>query len=528
MVSKSQRRAAAHLAMLATSLCVSWLSAPAFAAVETVKADLTVHADQPKSKIDRNIYGQFAEHLGAGIYGGLWVGENSKIPNTRGYRNDVVAALKTLGVPLVRWPGGCFADEYHWREGIGPRDKRPVKVNTTWGGVEETNAFGTHEFLDFAELIGADAYVNGNVGTGSPQETAEWVEYITSDTKSTLANLRRQNGRDKPWKLPYFAVGNETWGCGGNMRPEFYADVYRQFATFIKAPKENRPKIIASGSNGSDLNWTEVMMKQAAKEMDALSVHYYTLPTGNWKKKGSATQFGEDEWMSTMSRTLKMEELISNHSAIMDKYDPEKRVGLLVDEWGTWYDVEPGTNPGFLFQQSSMRDAVVAAVNLNIFHNHSDRVRMSNIAQMINVLQAMILTNNEKMVVTPTYHVFEMYKPFQGATLIPVDLSQVQYKLGDTSVPTLHASASKDANGKLHLAIANLDPNRGATISVSLAGATVKNATGRILTAPAMNTINTFDKPDAVKPAPYKGASVRGGKLSLSVPAKSVIVIELS
>ena len=524
MIRSIRRRAAAPLAVLALSVCSSMASA----AAETVKADLTIHADTPKSQINKDIYGQFAEHLGSGIYGGLWVGEDSKIPNTRGYRNDVVAALKNLKVPLVRWPGGCFADEYHWREGIGPRDKRPVKVNTTWGGVEETNAFGTHEFLDFAEMIGADTYVNGNVGTGSPQEMAEWVEYMTSDTKSTLANLRRANGRDKPWKIAYFAVGNETWGCGGNMRPEFYADVYRQFATFIKAPKENKPKIIASGSNGSDLNWTEVLMKNAAKEMDAISVHYYTLPTGNWKKKGSAIQFGEDEWMSTMSRTLKMEELVSNHSAILDKYDAEKRVGLLVDEWGTWYDVEPGTNPGFLFQQSSMRDAVVAAVNLNIFHNHSDRVRMSNIAQMINVLQSMILTKDEKMVLTPTYHVFEMYKSFQGATLLPVDLSKIEYKLGDKAVPALHASAAKDASGKVHLAIANLDPNRGAQISVSLAGITVKGANGRVLTAPAMNTINTFEKPDAVKPVPYKGATVRGGKLNLNVPSKSVIVLELT
>jgi alpha-N-arabinofuranosidase len=520
------RRAAAPLAVLAMStLAVSAIAATNAA----VKADLTIHADTPKSTINKDIYGQFAEHLGAGIYGGLWVGESSKIPNTRGYRNDVVAALKNLKVPLVRWPGGCFADEYHWREGIGPRDKRPVKVNTTWGYVEENNSFGTHEFLDFAEMIGADVYVNGNVGTGSPQEMAEWVEYMTSDTKSTLANLRRANGRDKPWKIAYFAVGNETWGCGGNMRPEFYADVYRQFATFIKAPKDNHPKIIVSGSNGSDLNWTEVMMKNIpVKQMDALSVHYYTLPTGNWKKKGSATQFGEDEWMSTLSRTLKMEELISNHSAIMDKADPEKKVGLLVDEWGTWYDVEPGTNPGFLFQQSSMRDAIVAAVNLNIFHNHSDRVRMTNIAQMINVLQAMILTKDEKMVLTPTYHVFEMYKGFQGATLLPVDLSKVDYKFGESTVPALHASAAKGANGKVQLAIANLDPNHNAQISVSLAGITVKSAAGRILTAPAMNTINTFEKPDAVKPETYQGATVKGGKLNLSVPSKSVIVLELS
>jgi alpha-L-arabinofuranosidase len=526
MIGMHRRRASAHLAVLVLSTAACFASMTA-AAAETVKADLTIHGDTPKSKINRNIYGQFAEHLGAGIYGGVWVGEDSKIPNTRGYRNDVVDALKKLGVPLVRWPGGCFADEYHWREGIGPRDKRPVKVNTTWGGVEENNAFGTHEFLDFAELIGADAYVNGNVGSGSPQEMAEWVEYITSDTKSTLANLRRQNGRDKPWKLPYFAVGNETWGCGGNMRPEFYADVYRQFATFIKAPKENRPKIIASGANSFDVNFTEVLMREAGKRMNALSVHYYTLVPGKWPPRGSATQFSENEWIATLFQTLRMDELIRNHSAVMDKYDPDKKVELLVDEWGTWYEVEPGTNPGFLYQQNSLRDAVVAAINLNIFHAHSDRVKMTNIAQMVNVLQAMILTNNEKMVLTPTYHVFEMYKPFQDATFLPVDLSNVDYKLGETTVPALHASASRDAQGKVHVGLANLDPNRAATVTVKVAGGSVKKATGRVLTAPAINAINTFDKPDTVKPVAYKGATVRGGQVSMNVPAKSVIVLEL-
>ena len=492
-------------------------------AAENVSATVTIHADQPGPVIDRNIYGQFAEHLGHGIYEGIWVGENSPIPNTRGYRNDVVAALKKLKVPVVRWPGGCFADEYHWREGIGPRDQRPVKVNTHWGAVEEPNSFGTHEFMDFAELIGADAYVSGNVGSGSPQEMAEWVEYITSDTKSTLAELRRKNGRDKPWRLPYFGVGNETWGCGGNMRPEFFADLYRQYQTFVKGPRDNQPQKIASGANVADYHWTEVMMSQAAKYMDAYSMHYYTFP-GRWADKGASTGFSEDAWASTLSHAVYMDELISKHSAIMDKYDPDRKVDLYVDEWGTWYDPEPNRNPGFLYQQNTVRDAQVAALSLNIFHRHAARVKMSNIAQMVNVLQAMILTDKEKMVLTPTYHVFEMYQPFQGATSLAVDVKSPNYQRGEWTLPSVDVSAARATSGKIHVSFVNVDPNRSATVSAKITGATARSISGRILTAQTLDAHNTFDQPDAVKPVPFKGTR-KGDELKLEIPPKSVVVV---
>ena len=493
-------------------------------AQNSYQATLAIRLDQPRWTINRNIYGQFAEHLGRLIYEGIWVGENSSIPNTRGMRNDVLAALKTLHVPVLRWPGGCFADEYHWLDGIGPRDKRPRRPNSSWGGVD-TNAFGTHEFLDLCEMLGADAYINGNVGSGSPQEMMQWIEYMTSDSDTEWANLRRRNGRDKPWKISYFAVGNETWGCGGNMRPEYYADVYRRYATFIKNHSGNRIQKLAVGAYDENYNWTEVLMSQAAKQMDGLSLHYYTLPTGNWEKKGSATEFGEKEWHATLVRTLRMDEFIEKHSAIMDKYDPQKRVGLMVDEWGTWYDREPGRDLGALYQQNTLRDAVAAAINLNIFHQHADRVKMANIAQMINVLQAMILTDKEKMVLTPTYHVFRMYSVHQGATLIPVDLSAPEYKLGDASVPSLSATASRDSDGRLHLSVVNLDPNRAAEITATITG---KNVTrGEVLTAPVMNAMNTFDQPNTVKPAPFSGYKFEGSRLNLSVPAKSVVVLEL-
>jgi alpha-N-arabinofuranosidase len=495
-------------------------------AQDAYQATLAVRLDQPKWTINRNIYGQFAEHLGRLIYEGIWVGENSSIPNTRGMRNDVLAALKELRVPVLRWPGGCFADEYHWLDGIGPRDKRPRRPNSSWGGVD-TNAFGTHEFLDLCELLGADAYINGNVGSGTPQEMMQWIEYMTSDADSELANLRRRNGRDKPWKIPYFAIGNETWGCGGNMRPEYYADVYRQYATFIKNHSGNRIQKLAVGAYDENYNWTEVLMSQAAKQMDGLSLHYYTLPTGNWEKKGPATQFGEKEWHATLVRTLRMDEFIQRHSAIMDKHDPQKRIGLMVDEWGTWYDSEPGRDLGALYQQNTLRDAVAAAINLNIFHKHADRVKMTNIAQMVNVLQAMILTEKEKMVLTPTYHVFRMYKVHQGATMIPVNLSGPEYKMGDASVPALSASASRDSEGRLHLSVVNLDPNRAAEIGVTLWGGTIRSVTGEVLTAPAANAMNSFDRPETVKPTPFNGYKLEGSQLKLSIPSKSVVVLAL-
>jgi alpha-N-arabinofuranosidase len=495
--------------------------------INPISAELILHADQTGPTINPNIFGQFAEHLGRCVDEGIWVGEDSPIPNTRGIRNDVVAALKQLNVPVLRWPGGCFADEYHWRDGIGPKKDRPKRVNTHWGGVIESNQFGTHEFLDFCRQIGAAPYICGNVGSGSPQEMMEWVEYITSDSDSTLANLRRGNGRREPWKLPYFGVGNESWGCGGDMRPEHYADQYRRYRTFVKNYSGNQIFAIACGSNGADFNWTQILMEIAGSKMNGLSLHWYTLPTSNWQKKGSATEFSEDQWHSTLLQTLRMDELIAKHSRIMDKADPEKKVGLVVDEWGTWYDPEPGDNPGFLYQQNTLRDAIGAAINLNIFHHHSDRVVMANIAQMINVLQAMILTKGEKMIVTPTYHVFEMYKVHQGATLIPIDLAAPEYKFNGQSIPSLSASASRDVSGKIPISLVNLDPNHAIDVSAKLEGIAVKKVTGRILTAEAMNAHNTFEHADTVKPAAFSAFESKGDKLEIKLPPKSVIVLEI-
>lgn len=493
-------------------------------------ANLHVRADQSGPVVRREIYGHFAEHLGRCIYEGIWVGPDSPIPNIRGIRLDTLNALKQLDLPVLRWPGGCFADEYHWRDGIGPRENRPAMINTHWGQVVENNHFGTHEFMDLVELLGCEAYICGNVGSGTPQEMMEWVEYLTSPADSPLANLRRQNGRDAPWRVRYFGVGNESWGCGGNMRPEYYADEYRRFNTFVKNYDREHPiQRIACGPNVADYPWTEVLMKQAGRLMDGLSLHYYTLPRDDWHAKGSATAFDADEYYLTLKRTLRMDELVSRHAAIMDVYDPEKRVGLVVDEWGTWYDVEPGTNPGFLYQQNTLRDALVAALNFHIFHRHADRISMANIAQTVNVLQAMVLTDGPRLLVTPTYHVFEMFKAHQGGTFVPLDLAGPTTGSAGVEIPALSASATRDAAGRVHLTLAHTDLEKPLTVSCRLTGIKADGApTGRILTADTMTAHNTFDTPEAVKPVPYLGATLAAdGSLTLELPPMSVVALTL-
>jgi alpha-N-arabinofuranosidase len=497
------------------------------AAADTIEATLTIHLDKPQAVIAPEIYGQFAEHLGQGMYGGLWVGPNSPIPNTRGFRNDVVGALKALGVPVVRWPGGCFADQYHWRDGIGP--KRPVRVNTTWGGVEETNAVGIHEYMDLMDQLGSKSYIDSNVGTGSPRETEDWLEYMTSPSHSELANLRRANGRAKPWHPDYWAFGNELWGCGGNMRPQFYADLFHQFATFAKtAAAGDKPKWIAAGGYGDDTAYTEALMASDVKahQIDAITLHHFALPLGNFDgPKGPATGFGEDQWMSVVSRALAIDGMIARHEAVMDAYDPGRRVALYVDEWSNWYDVEPGTNPGFLNQQNTLRDAITAAATLGIFHAHAARVRMACITQMVNVLQAMIHTDGAKMFLTPTYHVYMMYKPFRGATALTADLTTPDYTFGTTAVPAIQASAALTRDGRVVLGLVNVDPHRMAHLRATIPGRTAVR--GTILTADAMDAHNDFAAPDAVHPVAFTGAALSGDAVTVDLPAKSVLVLEL-
>ena len=504
---------------LGLSLLMAAATAGAAFAQSTATGELRLGT--PGVVLAPEIQGQFMEHLGTGVDGGVWVGEGSDIPNINGFRTDVVQALQALDVPVVRWPGGCFADIYHWRDGIGPREQRPVTLNRWWGQAEEKNGFGTHEFFAFAELIGARTYLSINMGSGTPAEAADWIEYITSTSNSRLAQERRANGRAEPWKIDYLGIGNEPWGCGGRMRANYYADLYRQFVGFTDPGGDT--VVIAAGPNADDYGWTRTLMDVARNDFEALSLHYYTLPTGDWAAKGPAIGFDEAQWASTFVQTYRMEDMIVRHDAIMDETDPEGRVTLAVDEWGAWYDPTPGTNAGYLQQQNTLRDALLVGVNLNIFHRHADRVRIANVAQMVNVLQATILTHGPKMVLTPTYHAFEMYRPFQGARLLPLTIEAPEYR----GLESIDATAALGQDGKVYIALVNLDPNRSVDLNVALSGASPRTVSGRVLTAEAMDARNDFDAAPSVVPAAFDGARVSNDRLTVALPAKSVVVLTL-
>lgn len=498
------------------------------------------------SIIAPEIYGQFAEHLGGCIYGGLWVGPDSQIPNVRGYRKDVLEALKKLDVPVLRWPGGCFADDYHWRDGIGPRDARPRTLNIYWGG-EETNEFGTHEFLDLCELLGCEAYVAGNVGSGTVEEMREWVEYMTSDSKSTLAELRRKNGREEPWRVKYFGVGNENWGCGGNMTAEYYSDLYRRYATYVRNFDDNRIVKVANGPSGRDVPFMNTLIGNAHEHADAFSMHYYVLPNADWSVKGPALEFPESEWFSVIQQTYQVEDLINDYIEILDRYDPDQRLDLYVDEWGTWYDRAPDA-PSALYQQNTIRDAVSAALFFHIFHDHADRITMGNIAQVVNVLQAMILTSDDQVLLTPTYHVFEMYKMHQGAMHIPLRFKSPDYVCTTAKAPpasppksfkadaspgkswsnrleAISASASLTSEGSINVSLVNSSPTESHSVELKFEGMSVARADGRVLHAASLDAHNTFQVPENVMPRPIPNLILDGDTVRLSLPPASVSAI---
>lgn len=484
---------------------------------------LTVNASAKLSKIDRNIFGHFSEHLGRGIYEGIYVGENSSVPNTKGMRNDVVSALKHLEVPVLRWPGGCFADEYHWMDGIGEKSLRKKMINTHWGGVTEDNSFGTHEFFDLCEQLGCEPYVAGNLGSGTVQELSQWVEYITFDGISPMADLRKKNGREKPWKLKYLGIGNESWGCGGNMRPQYYADLYRHYQTYCRDYGENHLYKVACGPNADDYSWTEEIMKIIKPwHAKTISLHYYTIPTGNWGTKGDAVDFTDEVYYSTVKNAVHIKDIINRHLDIMSACDPNHEIGLIVDEWGNWYDVEKGTNPGFLYQQNTMRDAITAALNFDIFIERSDRIVMANIAQAVNVLQSVILTEGEKMVKTPTYHAFDLYRPFMDAERV---FTQAEFSETD-GIPTMsHSAAVKD--GQLYIALTNANLKREEDVEAELSGISPKEVSAEILTADDIHAHNTFDEKENVVIKKYDGFSAEKGSIKIKLPPASVIVLSV-
>jgi len=514
--------------LVLTGLLLLDAASPGALAQDAKRASITIRADQPGPKISRHIYGHFAEHLGRCIYDGLWVGPDSRIPNTRGIRNDVALALRRIKIPNLRWPGGCFADQYHWEDGVGPVAERPRRVNIHWGGVVEDNSFGTHEFLDFCEQIGAEPYIAANVGSGTPQEMADWIEYMTFGGDSTVAKRRAANGRKAPWKVPFLGIGNENWGCGGRMTAEYYSDLYRRFSVYARDWSGNELTRIAAGPGGTRLEWLDILAGRVRRGIEGISMHYYTTGSPRWEDKLPATGFGEDGWFAIVRDALKMDELLVEAEGIMAKHDPEGRIGLYVDEWGTWYSPDPGSNPAFLVQQNSIRDAVIAGATFNIFHAHAERVKMANIAQLVNVLQALILTEGEKMVLTPTYHVFDMYQVFHDTTSLPLDLETDYYVRGGETMPVISASAAKDAQGRVHVGLVNLDPKATAAVKATLRGLKLTLVTGRILAADALDAHNTVAAPDRVKPAAFAGAKLADSVLEVQLPPRSVVVLTVS
>ena len=509
-------------------ILIACLTVCVFINITKAQTTVVIDATNPTNTISRHIYGHFSEHLGRCIYDGFWVGDSVNVPKKDRIRLDIVEALKKIKVPNLRWPGGCFADEYHWRDGIGLRKERPYMVNTNWGGVSEDNSFGTHEFLELCSLINCEPYIAGNVGSGTVEEMAKWVEYLNSDAKSTMTDLRKANGRNEPWRVKFWGVGNESWGCGGDMTVDFYADLYKRYAVYCRNYPQAPLLKIASGANSGDYNWTETLMKNiGTNRMWGVTLHYYTIPTGSWGKKGSATAFDEKEYFNTMNNCLKMEELVTRHSTIMDKYDPAKKTALVVDEWGIWTDVEPGTNPGFLYQQNSLRDALVAGTTLNIFNNHSDRVRMANLAQTINVLQALILTKGDQILLTPTYHVFDMYKVHMDAKKLNINFKSPDYTNADKKIPALNISASQDSTGAVHITLVNIDPSKAIALRTVLPGVKFTSVTGQVLTSKKITDINSFENPNNIKITSFSGAKKMGEELVVNLPAQSIVTLEL-
>lgn len=492
------------------------------------QTEIKLQTDSAKTQINKHIYGHFAEHLGRCIYDGIYVGEtNQMIANTAGVRNDIIQALKDLKVPNLRWPGGCFADTYQWKDGIGSKESRPKMVNVWWGGVTEDNSFGTHDFLDLCEQIGAEPYLAGNVGSGSVKDLSDWVAYVNHPGGSPMAELRKENGRAKPWNVKMWGVGNEAWGCGGNMTAEYYANIYRQYATFM-SDWSNTGNLfrIASGANSADYHWTETLMKNIPNHLlSGLALHHYSVL--RWTEKGPAISFSEAQYFKTMEEAWKMEELVSKHSQIMDKYDPKRKVALIVDEWGGWYNVEEGTNPGFLYQQNTMRDAMIAGVTLNIFNNHAERVKGANLAQIVNVLQAVILTEKEKILLTPTYHVMKMYNVHQDATLIPINYKSPDYEFNGKKISAVSVSASRDKTETTNISITNIDYAKAHEINIDLGNLSPKQISAQILSSENIQDHNTFENPKKVEPKVFSKVRLDGNKIRLEIPAYSVVLLSV-
>lgn len=489
------------------------------------KASVFINIKDKIAPINPNIYGHFAEHLGTCIMDGIWVGIDSKIPNTNGMRIDVIEALKKINVPIIRWPGGCFADDYHWMDGVGPRETRPRTVNTNWDAIE-TNEFGTNEFMEFCKLIKCEPYIVGNVGSGTVKEMRDWLEYMNYSGDSTLSRLRTKHGHPEPYNIKYFGIGNENWGCGGNMHPRYYAYEYKRYAQYAHSFNNENLYRIACGPPSINFYWTYKFFDCLCENMKigcpfrlpllkGFALHYYC------GTAGTATEYNEDQWFKLLRQARRMEPLIVWNKKIMNHYDKHRRVDLIVDEWGTWHKTMEGTNPKWLRQHNTIRDALVAAITLDIFNKHANIVAMSNIAQIINVLQAMIMTDGPKMHLTPNFYVYEMYAPHQGGESIKVNIKSASKH----RVPLISGSCSIK-NDIATISLVNADPKNDIIVQIGLKGWKNSEIIGwKILTAEDIHDYNSFDDPNRVKSEDRKIDNPFNFKLEL--PQNSVNVVQI-
>ena len=524
------------------------------------QADATVQifVDDPGARIAPEIYGHFTEHIGGVIYDGVWVGEKSKIRNVGGIRTELVERMNRIKVPILRWPGGCFADSYDWKDGIGPQAQRPRRTNfwevdpeaerlhETGAQIFEPNSFGTDEFARFCRLTNAQPYLAANLRSASALEFDHWVEYCNSPAGSTtLADMRKTNGSAAPYGVMYWGVGNESWGCGGSFAPEEYASEFRRYTNWI--PKFGVDlQLIGAGPNSNDRDWTHKFFEEVFTgahayhnpQFSGWSVHHYASNlsrgkiTNNFHEAhGKALDFDATDWYELMRETARVEEIMQDQWAIMGQFDPRHHVKLVVDEYGPWYHQGSEVDPTHLFgQQITVRDALATAMSLDIFNRHADKVSVATCAQLVNNLNALFLCHGDKFLSTPNFYVFEMYAAHQGAQSLPVEFGahSIHYDRDGKDASFWGLGGSASLKGKtVTLTMVNPSVKAPRETQIALRGGTAASATGTVLASDDMHAHNTFDRPDTVQSRPLT-VTAAGEILNVTLPAASVAKITVT
>jgi len=502
---------------------------------------IEVLLNEPIGKISPDIYSHFVEHLGGVVYDGIWVGEKSKIPNYNGIRKALVDNLKRLKPGVIRYPGGCFADQYDWRDGVGARDKRPTRVNF-WADTRykttkayedleagpqkyESNHFGTDEFVSFCKMVGAEPYLAANVRSRDVRVFLEWLEYCNAPANlTTWSTERARNGFVEPHKVRFWGIGNESWGCGGDFTPEEYATEFRKFTAWLPTYGVQL-KLIGSGPNGGDVNWTrkffEGLAQKGGRQITKLygwGLHYYCGSTG----QQISNEYTGNEWYDLLERSNRMETLIEDHWQVMGEFDRERRVKLAVDEWGAWHKQDSDVPAGYLYAYAgTLRDALISGMNLDTFQRHADKVAMANPAQLVNTIHSLFHTYEDKFILTPNYHVFEMYMAHAGATAVRTEFIapnvgftrlDAQRREIPASLWGLNGSASLN-DKQLALTVVNPHHNQPRDTEISIRGAAIKSGESRTLTANDIHARNSFANPHALEP---KNGTVNASGSSLT------------